>query len=305
MQTRLISLIVPVRNAAHWIGPLLDQLEALTLPAGWEKEIVVGYQASRDDTRRVLHSRGCRVVESPTLGPAANRNAAAAVARGELLYFIDADARPARPDLLEEFIAYAESLTDLGACGGPILIDPAQTGQPVAQADHAACWYPWPAHRPTGPSPFQPSASLLIPRAVFEQVGGFDEDLRVFEDYECQQRIQAAGFQLYFLQSAPIYHHARERLTESLQHSWQWGRPMRREFLKTLPEKRFAFQDQPNWFWVNTPLIFLSRLRIVLSLTWKQSKGQTLISLPFLALTVGAWALGAAFGLRDRVPDPG
>ena len=53
-----------------------------------------------------------------------------------------------------------------------------------------------------------------------EQVGGFDEDLTVFEDYEIEQRIQGAGFRLGFIQSAPIHHVARGRILESLRHSW-------------------------------------------------------------------------------------
>ena len=300
MPDRLISIIIPVRNGAALIGSLLDSLKSLLLPPGWKKEILVGYQESQDETRKTLGSRDVRVIESSSLGPAANRNAAAAAAQGELLYFIDADARPAQPDLLIELIEQTESLDALGAAGGPILIDPDQRLRPVALADHWACWYPWPAQRPTGASPFQPSASLLIPRSIFEQVGGFDEDLTVFEDYEIEQRIQGAGFRLGFIQSAPIHHVARGRILESLRHSWRWGRPMRREFLQTLPTPRFAFQNTPALFWLNAPLIFLSRLRIVLPLYWQGAGPRKAAGLPFLLMTVGAWALGAAFGHRDR-----
>ena len=300
MTNRLISIIVPVRNGAALIGPLVDAMKLLLVPPGWTKEILVGYQDSEDETWQILQGRDVRVIKSSSLGPAANRNAAAAAAQGELLYFIDADARPAQPDLLIELIQQTESISALGAAGGPILIDPDQRLRPVALADHWACWYPWATERPTGGSPFQPSASLLLPRSVFETVGGFDEDLAVFEDYEIEQRIQGAGFRLRFIESAPIHHVARGRILESLRHSWRWGRPMRREVLQTLPKPRFAFQATPALFWLNAPLIFLSRLRIVLPLYWKGAGPRKAAGLPFLFITLGAWALGVAFGHRDR-----
>lgn len=302
MSHRLLSIIIPVRNGGSPLADLLGSLSTLTLPTGWEKEVVVGYQPSRDDTLETLRASGAKIVFDNSTGPSSNRNAAAREAKGELFYFIDADACPGRLDLLERLIEAADQIQDLGACGGPILLHPMQSWNPIAIADHLACWFLWHPHRPSGPSFFQPGASILVPRTVFEKVGGFNESLYVFDDYEFEQRIQKIGYGIYFEQAAPITHWARATICSTVRHSWRWGLPVRQTYLNTLPEQRFAFQHRPRLFWINLPLIYLNRMRLMLPQCWRHSKVQTIYSFPFLALTVFAWAAAASFGRGQPPP---
>jgi GT2 family glycosyltransferase len=299
---RRLSIIVPVRNGGSALAALLDCLATLSVPRDWEKELIVGYQQSTDDTLETLRARDVRIVFDDAVGPSSNRNAATRESDGELLYFIDADALPARSDLLERLIEAATKLDDFGACGGPILIDPAQIDNPIALADHLASWFLWHPHRRSGRSLFQPSTSLLVPRSVFDKVGGFDESLSVLEDFEFEQRIKKLGLAIYFVQPAPVTHRARGTLVSSLRHSWHWGLPVRRDFLGALSKKRFVFRDRPELFWINLPRIYLRRLKLVLRQSWRHSKRQTLYCLPFLALTVLAWAAAVAFG-HGRPPQ--
>lgn len=355
---RILSVIIPVRNGAATIGRLIDNLLQQQQPTGWEIEIVIGYQDSSDDTLSILESYdqadALKIVLCDGEGPSANRNVAVQHARGELLYFIDADAVPIGNDFLIRLIAAAESCEDpesppvieargsflnpepnalvanppwrasgvrlrtdvatqpaasavgsiwtgvsrpfsFGGLGGPILIDPAQGNNPIALADHYACWFDWHAHRGSGESFFQPTVHLLVPRAVFDAVGGFDEHLRVLEDFDFQCRIKDLGLKIYFEQTIPIAHEARGTLLSSWRHSWHWGRPARQQFYQRV-ESSYRFADRPRLFWLNLPRLFLRRLLVVASTAAAHSKGSTLYCLPFLVATVFAWALGTACG---------
>ena len=193
----------------------------------------------------------------------------------------------------------AASLDDFGAFGGPILIEPSQNKNPIALADHFACWFVWHPHRPSGPSFFQPSVNLVVPRKIYDTVGNFNEKMHVLEDFEFLQRVKRRGWEIFYDNSLAVTHWARATLADTLRHSWRWGLPVRERFYAQLPEKRFPYLDRPNIFWVNLPIIFLSRLRQVGRQSWRKSHAQTLYCFPILAATVFAWAAAVAFG-RDQ-----
>ncbi|HUS38693.1 MAG TPA: glycosyltransferase [Pirellulales bacterium] len=380
---RILSVIIPVRNGAGTIGRLLGKLLRQQQPTGWETEIVVGYQQSSDDTLSILEqyhqNAAVKVVPCAGEGPSANRNAAVQQSRGELLYFIDADAVPIEDEFFvrlidaagqceesgkrpadkiparsasEESVSPGASLAlraglcgnprtmglrsrrlgahlsddglgvpsygmspapaptkpgvsrsfSFGGLGGPILIDPAQRNNPVALADHYACWFDWHAHRRSGESFFQPTVHLLVPRAVFDAVGGFDERLRVLEDFDFECRIKDLGLKIYFDQTVPIAHEARGSLFNSWRHSWYWGRPAREQFYQRV-DHSYRFADRPRLFWLNLPRLYWRRLHVVAAAAAAHSKWRAFYCLPFLAATVFAWALAAAVGRTQPPAD--
>jgi glycosyltransferase involved in cell wall biosynthesis len=80
------SVVIPTWNEARALPALISQLRG----SPWVSEIIVADHASEDGTPEMALAAGCRVV--PGGRPAAGRNAGAAVAREELLLFVDADA---------------------------------------------------------------------------------------------------------------------------------------------------------------------------------------------------------------------
>ena len=129
MNTRTLSVIIPARNAARTISALLDAVLELSMPTGWDKEIIVGYTESSDETLQLIRDRPVKCAINDTIGPAAARNAAAKFATGELLYFIDADACPIGSVFFVRLIDSASRRAqagELGGFGGPILLAPAQ-----------------------------------------------------------------------------------------------------------------------------------------------------------------------------------
>lgn len=98
----MISIIIPVHNSAQDVERLLDEVARTSLT---DYEVLVADDASTDDTaRRCAGRERVRIVRlAENRGPGPARNAAAEVARGEILIFIDSDVvLPRDRDVLAE-----------------------------------------------------------------------------------------------------------------------------------------------------------------------------------------------------------
>jgi rSAM/selenodomain-associated transferase 2 len=84
-----VSIVVPVLNEGRLLGGLLRRLRSL----GPDLEIIVADGGSCDDTMSIARSCADRVLIAPP-GRAAQMNAGAAVATGDILWFLHADLRP-------------------------------------------------------------------------------------------------------------------------------------------------------------------------------------------------------------------
>lgn len=299
-----LSVIIPVKTGAATLPALLDSLYRQARPPGWTVEIVAGYTASRDDTLRILRERAVSIAESPVPGPSAARNAAVRKSTGTLLYFIDADAAPVGDDFLVRLVRAAarlDKLGRLGAFGGPILLDPTQRRNPVAVADHFACWFNWSDQRPTQQSRlFQPTVSLAMPRAVYRALGGFDESILILEDFELQARLMARGFRLYFVNELQVVHRARGSPPKSWRHSWSWGAPYQANYFAKAGGRELRFPLGSRLFPLNLPFIFARRMKLVMRAARRVSNRQALLVSPLIAATVFAWALAVVVGDRRK-----
>jgi len=308
MQERILSVVIPVRNQARTVSQLLAALGRLVRPPGWQLEIIAVYTESTDNTLQVLRESGVHVITCDTIGPGAARNAGARMARGELLYFIDADACPIGGDFLVRAIETAERLGNFGVLGGAIELPANQAGNPVAVADHWVCWFNWSAQRPAGESTlFQPSVSIVVPRAVFEAMGGFDTRLRVLEDFELQQRMLARGLRIHYEPTLAVTHEARSSLWRSWRHGWYWGGPFRSAYLAVIPHRGFTFPVGHPCFCLNIPVMFLRRLRLVWRSPPPASRCSSWCCLPFIAIAILIWTLGVVWGPdqpADSQPAP-
>lgn len=311
-RARVLSVIIPVKNGAATLPALLDALERQATPPGWQVEIIAGYTPSRDGTLQILRDRKIVIAESLVPGPSAGRNAAIAKSRGTLLYFIDADASPIGDDFLRRLVRIAGELDRrgrLGGFGGPILLDPGQRSNPVALADHFACWFNWSERRRSErTSLFQPTVSMAMPRAVYQALGGFAEDILILEDFELQARLLARGFRLYFVNALRVSHHARGRPMKSWRHSWSWGAPYQANYLAKVGGKGagghgLRFPLGSRLFALNLPFIFVRRMRLVMRAARRVAPRAALWVAPFTAATVFAWALAVVVGERRLHED--
>src|ERR1700676_2543327 len=116
-----LSAIVPALNAAATIAQCLD---ALIAQASDEVEIIIVDDGSTDDTFEIASRYDVRLLKLPrNMGPSAARNLAAEMARGPVLFFLDADVSRAPGALARAKAAMA--LGDADAIIGSYDDDPA------------------------------------------------------------------------------------------------------------------------------------------------------------------------------------
>ncbi|HLH42987.1 MAG TPA: glycosyltransferase family A protein [Bryobacteraceae bacterium] len=169
----MVSVIIPAYNAGRVVGRAIESALAQTLPP---LEIVVVDDGSSDDTAAVAERYGAkvRVLRQANAGPAAARNRGARAAAGEWLAFLDSD-DAWLPRKLERQLAHVGSpRVGLVCCltNGSVSTD---------RITLESLW----EYNYIGMS------GVLVRRAAFDEVGGFDEDpgLISVEDYNLWLRI--------------------------------------------------------------------------------------------------------------------
>jgi glycosyltransferase involved in cell wall biosynthesis len=170
--TPLVTVIVAARNEERHIGQCLESLRAQTWP---RLELIVVDDGSRDRTAEVAgRFAGVRVIRQPPSGKATAINAAARVAAGEILMFLDGDMYFERR-YVQVLAAPIASGSCLGTCHGTEHVaNPANPWSRCLQARFGL---------PTGErlalTPQQLALGSIVFRAVrkadYLRVGGFDE----------------------------------------------------------------------------------------------------------------------------------
>jgi glycosyltransferase involved in cell wall biosynthesis len=191
----LVSVIMPAYNCAAFVAEAIDSVLEQDY-AG--KELIVVNDGSTDATAEQVARFGARVrlIEQPNRGPAAARNRGVIEARGRYLAFLDGD-DVWLPGKLATQMAYLREHPEVKIVfTGFARWLPERSGAYPPAREFAA----WGAKDVIGPeySGYLYATLLLdsvihiitaiIERAAFSGLGGFDENLRVGEDYEFWMR---------------------------------------------------------------------------------------------------------------------
>lgn len=185
-----VSVIVPLFNDAQTVGHCLAAVQAQTRPV---LEVVVVDDASTDESAAVAARHECRLISLPAnAGPAVSRNVGAEAARGEILFFVDADVALA-PDAVESAVAILTT-TDVAAdsvCGitdkEPLLPTTAIGDYRILQS------YYWRTSSVGVVTPWF-SAIAAIRRSVFlGRLGGLNSRLRQTEEIDFGVRLSRTG----------------------------------------------------------------------------------------------------------------
>ena len=217
----LVSVIIP--NKDH-PDVLRRCVESLAESSYANYELVVVENGSTDPRTHALYSElrqqpHVSILEwTQAFNYAAVNNFAAARAKGELLLFLNNDIEAINPDWLEELVKLAVQ-PGVGAVGAKLLYadDTIQHAGIVVGmggvAGHGHQYYPRAAagHGQrllyTQNVAAVTGACLLMPRAVFEQVGGFDEGfVLAFNDVDLCLQVLAAGYRVVWTPEAELYH---------------------------------------------------------------------------------------------------
>jgi GT2 family glycosyltransferase len=197
-----ISIIIPVYNGGESFRRcLLSLSESATHP----DEIIVVADGDSDGSWRMAEEFNAGILRLPTTGgPARARNIGAQKAKGDILFFADADVIIAK-DALDIIIEEFRRDPDLAAVFGSYDDEPFETNF-LSQYKNLFHHY---IHQTSSidASTFW-AACGAIRREVFLKIGGFDESFRLpsIEDIELGYHLKRAGYRIRLLKDLNVKH---------------------------------------------------------------------------------------------------
>lgn len=214
----MVSVVVPVLDAAQPIGACIEALLGQTYPSA-DTEVIIIDNGSRDLTRDVVRGYPVKLlVEDGRRSPYAARNRGLAAARGAVVALTDASCVPAADWIEQGLKALADHRADLA--GGEIrfaLSEPPAIGEIADAVLNVNVEASIDAHRACM------TGNLFVRWRVFEAVGPFNADLRSGGDMRWTRRATDAGFRLVHAPAAVVSYPAR-RLGPLLRKQYRVGR---------------------------------------------------------------------------------
>lgn len=203
----VVTVIVPNYNHGAFVGQALDSVFSQT----WKNlDVLVIDDGSTDSSTEALNAwttRGVRVIHQNNKGASAARNRGIELARGEYIAFLDADDLWPQQDMLELAVRLFEQDPDLGWTFGDA--QPFRTPSCLTDTRPEFIDAPYllsggyythssivAERRTVTPHDlcnndrfFIPTGTLVIRRQCFRDVGGFDTQLKMFEDTDMWLRL--------------------------------------------------------------------------------------------------------------------
>lgn len=197
MTTPLVSVIIPTYNRAGTIVRCLDSVFEQTYRS---MEVIVVDDGSVDETVELIKKYGDKVtlICQPNGGPSSARNTGFATARGEIIAFLDSD-DTWKPDKLERqvrLMMLGGSTVPCCVCNATIMSNngTSNTSFRVSDVESRLAEGYW-----LNPVAIIATRFLLfnqvvaIRRDAFESIGGFNENMRLLEDYDLAFRLALLG----------------------------------------------------------------------------------------------------------------
>jgi O-antigen biosynthesis protein len=212
-----VSVVVCAHNGAGTLRWCLDGLRELDYP---DYEVIVVDDGSADSTAEIARECGFPAISTPSLGLSSARNTGLEAASGEIVAYLDCDARPDRDWL--RYLAAAFRASDHAGIGGPNV--------PPPDGWVADCV----ANAPGGPihvllsdreAEHIPGCNMAFRRQRLIEVGGFDPRFRAAgDDVDICWRLQDRGETLGFSAGAVVWHRARDSVRAYWRQQIGYGR---------------------------------------------------------------------------------
>lgn len=176
--TPSLSVIIPVLNEANIIERMIESLQVSSTEI---TEIIVVDGGSSDQTVALAKALSVRVIAAE-LGRAAQMNAGAAAATGEILLFLHADSR-----LPDQFaVAVQAALAQPQAVAGAFELQIDAPEASLRWIERGVNWRSRWLQLPYG------DQAIFLKATTFRQLGGFAA-LPIMEDFELMQRLRKLG----------------------------------------------------------------------------------------------------------------
>jgi glycosyltransferase involved in cell wall biosynthesis len=212
----MISVIIPTFNrkleTISAINSVLNQSDLSVII-----EIIVvddgstdgTYQAVRDFLKaQKMDKPTFRLIKKLNGGAASARNAGMKIAIGEYIAFLDSDDKWSPSKLKEQWCALQNNkqidMLGCDAVGMPLAM-PFRRSKKLFQVSVLEMWV---RSLPVTPS-------VIIKKCIFEKIGGFDEDIKRYEDCHYWQKICLSGYKVYHLNQGLVQLSEKKQYGES------------------------------------------------------------------------------------------
>lgn len=172
----MLSIITPTLNEEKYLPLLLESIKKQDFN---DYEIIIADAGSTDKTIEIAKKHNCAVI--PGGLPAKGRNQGAKIAKGNLLFFLDADTVLPDNFFIKSIKEFKErNLEIAGFCLVPLPRNRLSSfflnffyNQPIVLLESAL------PHAAVG---------IFIKKELFSKIGGFDEDVKLAEDHYLVRR---------------------------------------------------------------------------------------------------------------------
>src|SRR5215204_2216804 len=213
-----ISVVVCSYNGERTIRDCLEGLLSLHYP---NFEVTVVDDGSTDSTAAIVQEYGFRLITTENLGLSNARNVGMKAASGEIIAYLDDDARP-DPHWLT-YLAATFLSTEHAGVGGPNLTAPGDG--PIAYCVAKAPGNPVHVLLSDQEAEHIPGCNMAFCKAYLQAIGGFDPQFRVAgDDVDVCWRLQQRGWTLGFNPAALVWHHRRNSVRTYWKQQQGYGR---------------------------------------------------------------------------------
>ncbi len=178
----LVSVIIPTFNRAHFLKEALSSVMAQTYRP---LEVIVVDDGSTDKTPQVVSGYPVKYIKGPRRGVAAARNRGIRASRGELIAFLDSDDLWLPEKVASQVRFFKENPGALAVQTEEIWLRKGRRVNPRRRHRKPSGHFFDRALELCLVSP----SGIMLRREVFEEIGLFDEEFFVCEDYELWLRL--------------------------------------------------------------------------------------------------------------------
>lgn len=211
--SNLVSIIIPVYNAAEWLPETITSALEQTWP---EKELIIVDDGSTDNSLAIARSfeaSNVKVIGQQNLGACTARNRALQEARGDYIQFLDADDLMAPDKLALQVKRLMREAPGIIAAAAWERFDRVPDGEKLPDVPFAEKSfygdrpnsYDW-AVDAVGHKGMFPTHAWLCPREVIDTAGSWDESLLINQDGEYFNRVALASNGIAFCEEARVYY---------------------------------------------------------------------------------------------------
>jgi len=213
-----VSVVVCSHNGARTLRDCCEGMLELEYPSF---DVIIVDDGSTDATADIAEEYGFEVIRTPNRGLSSARNTGLEATTGEIVAYIDDDARPDTHWLY--YLAHAFLSTDYAGVGGPNIVPP-QSGSVSWCVENA----------PGGPvhvllddreAEHIPGCNMAFRKSALLAVGGFDPRYRAAgDDVDICWKLQARGWKLGFSPAAVVWHRRRNSVSAYWRQQVGYGR---------------------------------------------------------------------------------